>query len=143
MNGSLQKRVSKTIEELQDKNNVPQSAVNLLMLELMTGNTDAITCLDEKVTKHLEEHSELTLAQIEAKHCEDEINDEINRRLEKIEKVVFFPVKNPGKFGSIVFSILIVLSAWFLSGTRLLILEAMNAPDWLINFLNPPGLPYP
>ena len=133
----LSRRIAETIEELQGQNNVPQSVVNVLILEVAVHNSEQIGDIAESITEHGEEHHDIELAHTQRQNQRNTERKELDARLKKVERILYFPSKYPGRSFSILMASLIVLSAWFLSGTRLLILQAVNAPDWLISFLNP------
>lgn len=145
MANGLAKRITNTINELQGDNNVPAHVVNALILEVLEHNTGQIEDIKKGIVAHTEVHREIEKQHTKRQGDRDNQLSKLTERLAKLEKIIYYPARHPGQFSGIVFAILVVLSAWFLSGTRLLILEAVNAPDWLINFLNPAtnGLPYP
>jgi len=140
-NDGLSTRIAHVIEDLHGDNHVSQSVVNALVLEAMVWNGEQIVILRKQTFAHSEEHHDIE-ARYQARSIQrDKERDELEKRLGKIEGVVYFPRRSPGKFLGGAAIIFVALSTWFVSGARLAILEMFNAPDWLINIFNPGVLP--
>lgn len=140
-NNGLSTRIARVIEDLHGDNHVSQSLVNALVLEAMVWNGEQITILIRDTTAHGEEHYAIDARHTKRSVQRDKERDELEKRLGKIENVVYFPRRSPGKFLGGASIIFVALSAWFVAGARLAILEMFNAPDWLINMFNPGAVP--
>lgn len=137
----LSTRIAHVIEDLHGNNHVPQSVVNALVLEAIVWNSEQVTISIRGITAHSEKHHSLEARRAKCITQRDQERDKLDERLEKIEDVLYFPWRNPGKFFSGAAIAFVALSAWFISGARFAILEMFNAPDWLIGIFNPGMLP--
>lgn len=133
--------VSRIKRVLQRNEKIDQDVVNDLMLEAIAENNQLIREVGRLMDKHIGVHREIGEEHIITR---DQIAADaklLDQRVKRIENIVLFPANHPRVTALIAFSTFLLMNFWFVSGFRQLILQALNAPDWLIQLLVPGFIP--
>lgn len=136
-NGAIS-RIKRVLEKNQT---VDQKLVNDLLLEGMVENNQLIRFVASEFKKHADEHKQVGIQHDEYKDTVEDWQKVVNDRMKAVENVVFFPVKHPRVFTLVMVITFLLVNFWFISGFRQLLLQSMNAPDWLIQLLVPGYMP--
>jgi hypothetical protein len=118
-----------------------QSLINALILEGIASNSKQLQKIRDETRGHNQVHLKISEEQTRRQQEITKVHDSVGERLEHIENVVYFPSRHPKRFTAMVFGLLFLLNLWFISGFRELLLQMMNAPDWLIDLLVPGAVP--
>lgn len=130
------------IKRVLDSHDVEdQALINALILEALASNSQQLENIRTNAIKHTEVHSKISEEHSLRMRDWSEAQRKLDERLEKIEKVIYFPSQHPKKFIVILLGVLFLLNLWFISGFREMFLQMLNAPDWLIEFLVPGAVP--
>lgn len=141
--------VAQRIKRVLDRHQkIEQDAVNDLMLEAILENNQIARVIARRLNEHIKVHEQINIAHMQTrKEIEASIKDvsdeekSIEERINGLEKIVRFPVNHPKIFWTSAVSIFVLMNFWFISGFRQLVLQALNAPDWLIQLLVPGFMP--
>lgn len=118
-----------------------QSLINSLILEGIASNSKQLAKIREETKGHNDVHLKISEEHTQRQQEITKVHDSVDERLKNIENVVYFPSRHPKRFTAMVFGLLFLLNLWFISGFRELLLQMMNAPDWLIDLLVPGAVP--
>jgi len=118
-----------------------QSLINALILEGIASNSKQLQKIRDETKGHNQVHLKISEEHTRRQQEIEKVHNSIDERLERIENVVYFPSRHPKRFTAMVFGLLFLLNMWFISGFRELLLQMMNAPDWLIDLLVPGAMP--
>ena len=114
-----------------------QALINALILEALASNSQQLDNIRVEAREHSQVHSKISEEHTLRLKEWEATNRKLNDRLDKVEKIVYFPSQHPKRFTGILLGVLFLLNLWFISGFRELFLNMLNAPDWLISFLVP------